>query len=330
MSHLCKHMKHKMTQHDVDKPVLVCHSNNKTLEHISASANQIYKLVTVILVQSLILVLHIIISESLKYKMVELNELLDSQNGTSNGKHATTYKLPSNIDGEQIVKVEIVEQIQICDALLSENGAFHFSQRTKCVVIPPIREILATEPYGKPCCCKSGIEQAHSPTFRPPLNTIRFAGDEPIPSNHIIIDLYSQVRDIYETARTSMQHLQDWITLRVPKVEDGNNFGVEVQEKCLSEATHCVTTIKSILVNLSMERYFSDRLDLFTLMCRYPQMDDAKQKYNEVDMNQFEYLRQAIMVLRDMLIGIHNNVSKNMTKVKEPKPKNDMFENYAE
>ncbi len=262
--------------------------------------------------------------------MVELNELLDSQNGTSNGKHATTYKLPSNIDGEQIVKFEIVEQIQICDALLSENGPFHHSQRTKCVVIPPIREILATEPYGKSCCCKSGIEQAHSPTFRQPFSTIRFSGDEPVPSNHMMTDLHSQVREIYDTARISMQNLKDWITLRVPKVEDGNNFGVEVQEKCLSEATHCVTTIKNVTASLSMESYCSERWELFIGICRYPQMDDLQQKFKEMEMSRFEYLRNAIITLRDMLIGIHNNVSKNMAKVKEPKPKNDMFENYGE
>jgi proteasome activator subunit 3 (PA28 gamma) len=29
--------------------------------------------------------------------------------------------------------------------------------------------------------------------------------------------------------------LRNWIILLIPKVEDGNNFGVEVQEQCLAQ-----------------------------------------------------------------------------------------------
>ena len=33
----------------------------------------------------------------------------------------------------------------------------------------------------------------------------------------------------------SAQLLKDWISLHVPKHEDGNNFGVEVQEDAINE-----------------------------------------------------------------------------------------------
>jgi hypothetical protein len=260
--------------------------------------------------------------------MVELNDILDAKNGNSNGKHTSTYKLPSNIDGEQIVKVDIVEQITNCDALLSETGAFHLSQRSKCAIVPPIREILATEPYGNTsCCCKSDTQTPH---LRPPINIIRFAGDEPIPTNHIIVDLHNQVRDIYETASVSIQYLKDWIILRVPKVEDGNNFGVEVQEKCLLDVTNAMATIKSAMAQLCMGSYSRDRMEFYVDMCRLPQMDDAKHRLKEADMTQFTYCRNYVLALRDLLIGVHHNVAKNIAKVREPKPKNDMFENYCE
>ncbi len=233
---------------------------------------------------------------------------------------STVYKLASSVDGEQIVNVNLVEQIEICDALLSENGAFHLSQRTKCVVIPPIREILATEPYGKRCCCKNGNEDAHTQTFRPPLNTIRFAGDEPIPSNHVITDLFNQLRQLYEVNSTLMINLCDWISLRVPKIEDGNNFGVEVQEKCSQVINKAGVYLLSD--TLTMEDYCKGRISLFTTYCTHPQMDDAKQQMIEYDMAQFTRLRNCLIVLRQHLLDVHLIVTKNIAKVKEPKPVN--------
>ena len=72
-----------------------------------------------------------------------------------------------------------------------------------------------------------------------------------IPVNKHIVDLYNILKpELIELGKSTRalqpatshialgqhcQQLKDWITIHVPRHEDGNNFGVEVQEEALNE-----------------------------------------------------------------------------------------------
>ena len=71
-----------------------------------------------------------------------------------------------------------------------------------------------------------------------------------IPVNKHIVDLYNILKpELIQLGKFSRpleppwhivlgqhcQQLKDWITIHVPRHEDGNNFGVEVQEEALNE-----------------------------------------------------------------------------------------------
>jgi len=53
--------------------------------------------------------------------------------------------------------------------------------------------------------------------------------------NQIVLELFQILKPELITLGINCQVLHDWINLHIPKHEDGNNFGVEVQEEALQE-----------------------------------------------------------------------------------------------
>ena len=50
-----------------------------------------------------------------------------------------------------------------------------------------------------------------------------------------MLELFQILKPELITLGINCQVLHDWINLHIPKHEDGNNFGVEVQEEALQE-----------------------------------------------------------------------------------------------
>jgi len=50
-----------------------------------------------------------------------------------------------------------------------------------------------------------------------------------------VLELFQILKPELITLGINCQVLHDWINLHIPKHEDGNNFGVEVQEEALQE-----------------------------------------------------------------------------------------------
>ena len=75
-----------------------------------------------------------------------------------------------------------------------------------------------------------------------------------IPSNPIVMKVMDIVKREARDAVDSLAALKLWMQLLVPKVEDGNNFGVQVQEECSAE----VERVENIAFQVSetMTKYF--------------------------------------------------------------------------
>ena len=54
-----------------------------------------------------------------------------------------------------------------------------------------------------------------------------------IETNEPVLDLFSELKPLILQLSDTCVSLRNWIVLLIPKAEDGNNFGVEVQEQCL-------------------------------------------------------------------------------------------------
>merc|ERR1711988_1054032 len=79
--------------------------------------------------------------------------------------------------------------------------------------------------------------------------------------NNQVYALTTLVREEGAAAMQILFELEAWLSLMVPHVADGNNFGVEVQEMVLKTITEKKSGIKTLLDGL--DKYFSDRADLW-------------------------------------------------------------------
>lgn len=66
--------------------------------------------------------------------------------------------------------------------------------------------------------------------------------------------------------------LEAWLLLEVPKIEDGNSFGTEIQEHMLKEIRDLGQLATKLM--LLAQRHHTDRAELAMKWCRYPGLND--------------------------------------------------------
>jgi len=142
----------------------------------------------------------------------------------------------------------------------------------------------------------------------------------PVPSNakllKIINHLKPEVRTIVEKCNT----VRMWVTLLIPKIEDGNNFGVQIQEETLGELRSVESESASFLDQIS--KYFLTRGQIIAKAAKYPHVDDYRQFIIELDEKQFLSLRLIAAELRNHYSVLHDMILKNIEKIKKPRTSN--------
>ena len=83
-----------------------------------------------------------------------------------------------------------------------------------------------------------------------------------------------------------------WITFLIPRIEDGNNFGVSIQEEALGEVRTVESEAASFLDQMS--RYFLSRAKLLTKVAKYPQVCDYRRAILDMDEKQFINIRYVL------------------------------------
>lgn len=122
------------------------------------------------------------------------------------------------------------------------------------------------------------------------------------------------VRELFE----DVSILKMWISLVLPKIADGNNFGVEIQLETLKEITIVESKAASYFNQISY--YFKMRADLASAVAYKPDIEDYRRAVQETDENQFFSMSLMLREIRDHYISLHDMISKNMDKLKKPRP----------
>lgn len=68
--------------------------------------------------------------------------------------------------------------------------------------------------------------------------------------------------------------LKMWISFMIPKIEDGNNFGVSIQEDTLAEIQSVESEAAAFFDQIS--RYFVSRAKVVSKVAKYPHVDDYR------------------------------------------------------
>ena len=114
--------------------------------------------------------------------------------------------------------------------------------------------------------------------------------------------------------------LKLWIELLIPRIEDGNNFGVSVQEEALSEISRSETEASSLLDSLS--RYYLSRGKIASKCLKYPGLQDYRVALAEMDEKKFYSLKIVVAELRNLYATVYDIMLKNLEKIKTPRNTN--------
>uniref|UniRef100_A0A2K5QBS9 Proteasome activator PA28 C-terminal domain-containing protein n=1 Tax=Cebus imitator TaxID=2715852 RepID=A0A2K5QBS9_CEBIM len=90
-----------------------------------------------------------------------------------------------------------------------------------------------------------------------------------------------------------------WVQLLIPRIEDGNNFGVSIQEETVTE----LRTVETKLVSK---------------IAKYPHVQDYHHTMTEIDEKEYIGLWLIISELRNQYVTVHDTILKNIEKINGP------------
>jgi len=141
-----------------------------------------------------------------------------------------------------------------------------------------------------------------------------------VPSNSHIVDVVELVKPRIQQLVEDANVLKMWIQFLIPRIEDGNNFGVSIQEDTLGEIRTVESEAAAYFDQIS--RYFLTRGKIVSKVAKYPHVDDFRRTVQELDEKEFLSMRLIICELRNHYATLHDMITKNLEKIKKPRTSN--------
>uniref|UniRef100_H0XLK2 Proteasome activator complex subunit 3 n=1 Tax=Otolemur garnettii TaxID=30611 RepID=H0XLK2_OTOGA len=138
--------------------------------------------------------------------------------------------------------------------------------------------------------------------------------------NQYVGELIDQVKPEIELLREKCSTVRMWVQLLIPKVEDGNNFGVSIQEDIVDQLWTVESTAASYLRRFFT--YYNTRAKLVSKIMKYPQVEDYRRNISELDENEYLSVRQILLQVRNQYATLHDIILKNIDKIKTPRGTN--------
>ncbi|KAK3599413.1 hypothetical protein CHS0354_036429 [Potamilus streckersoni] len=235
----------------------------------------------------------------------------------------TEFKEKFKSDGEYLLKnvfpQKIMELEEYCQLLCQSKVS-----EINCELNIPVPD---------PILFGYGAGGLQSPAMKRKLEAITGVGSRDIPGSKVMVlqngtvpcntkiieiaeKLKPYIRDLIDHSNT----LKMWIAFLIPKIEDGNNFGVAIQEETLSEVGAVENEVEEYMNLIS--RYFISRGKLISKVAKYPHIDDYRQCIKELDEQEFMSLRLMCCELRNNYASLYDMIIKNIEKIKKPRSAN--------
>ncbi|XP_015595008.1 proteasome activator complex subunit 3 isoform X2 [Cephus cinctus] len=142
----------------------------------------------------------------------------------------------------------------------------------------------------------------------------------PVPCNKPLSELIHIVKPYIRQLLEDSNLLKMWISFMIPKIEDGNNFGVSIQEDTLAEIQSVESEAASFFDQIS--RYFISRGKILSKVAKYPHIIDYRRAVQELDEKEYVSLCLVMCEVRNRYCSLHDIVIKNLEKIKRPRPSN--------
>ncbi|KAG7455052.1 hypothetical protein MATL_G00252430 [Megalops atlanticus] len=138
-----------------------------------------------------------------------------------------------------------------------------------------------------------------------------------IAPNEKIVRLLDRVKPEIRALRETCITVSCWIQHLIPKIEDGNDFGVAIQEKILERITAVKTKVEGFQTNIN--KYFTERGDAVAKASKERHVMDYRSLVHEKDEAVYDEVRVIVLDIRGFYAELYDIISKNYDKVTNPK-----------
>eukprot|EP00164_Ancoracysta_twista_P001834 GFYU01002411.1.p1 GENE.GFYU01002411.1~~GFYU01002411.1.p1 ORF type:complete len:276 (+),score=76.99 GFYU01002411.1:83-910(+) len=117
-----------------------------------------------------------------------------------------------------------------------------------------------------------------------------------------------------------------WVQLNIPRIEDGNNFGVSIQEETVNELGRAEDSGFTVLD--TMTKYNLTRAKIASKVIKYPRIADYVRSLDDLDHKEYTNMRLGCLELRNNYAIIFDMITKNLEKIRVPRRSdhvNNMF-----
>lgn len=128
----------------------------------------------------------------------------------------------------------------------------------------------------------------------------------PISCNEKITSLQKKIKTEIQQLKENLTMVTLWLQLQIPQIEDGNNFGVAVQEKVFELMTNIRTKIDASHTQIS--KYLSDRGDAVAKASKTPHVGDYRALVQQLDESQYSELRITALEIRNFYVSVTGQV----------------------
>ncbi|XP_061877226.1 proteasome activator complex subunit 1 [Entelurus aequoreus] len=139
----------------------------------------------------------------------------------------------------------------------------------------------------------------------------------PICCNERVETLLREVKPQIQTLKEKLNTVSMWLQLQIPTIEDGNNFGVAVQEKVFEILTSARTKIEGFQTQIS--KYYSERGDAVAKASKTAHVGDFRELVHQLDETQYFELRLMVLDICATYAALHDIIIKNYGKIKRPR-----------
>ncbi|KAF8323241.1 proteasome activator pa28, REG alpha/beta subunit [Clavulina sp. PMI_390] len=113
-----------------------------------------------------------------------------------------------------------------------------------------------------------------------------------------------------------------WINLTMPRIEDGDNFGVQIQEEVLNELSRAQESAYSL--RDAARSHHLVRAKLCAKLIKYPNVEDYVIAVQDHDEKQLFMARQHMFDVRNVYAILFDILTKNIQKIRAPKGNNSI------